>query len=61
MISKAEQSGEIKANLDISVLARNFMSVSISMLNIDLGSENMHFVFSDMRLQFEQYYLLIKR
>lgn len=61
MISKAQQSGEIKANLDISVLARNFMSVSISMLNIDLGSENMHFVFSDMRLQFEQYYLLIKR
>jgi hypothetical protein len=61
MISKAQKSGEIKADLDVSVLARNFMSVSISMLNIDLGSENMHFVFSDMRLQFEQYYLLIKQ
>ena len=61
MISKAQQLGEIKDNLDVSVLARNLMSVSISMLNIDLGSENMHFLFSDMRLQFEQYYSLIKR
>ena len=60
MLAKAQCSGEIKADLDVSVLAHNFMSVSSSMLNIDLGSENMHFVFSDMRMQFEQYYLLIK-
>lgn len=61
MILKAKQQGEIEVTLDTSVLARNLMSVSTSMLNIELGSENMRFTFSDMRMQFEQYYLLIKR
>ncbi len=61
MILKAKQQGEIKGTLDTSVLARNLMSVSTSMLNIELGSGNMRFVFSDMRMQFEQYYLLIKK
>lgn len=61
MILKAKQQGEIKAGLDTTVLARNLMSVSTSMLNIELGSENLRFTFSDMRIQFEQYYLLIKR
>ena len=61
MILKAKQQGEIDVTLDTSVLARNLMSVSTSMLNIELGTENMSFVFSDMRMQFEQYYLLIKR
>lgn len=61
MILKAKQQGEIRADLDTTVLARNLMSVSTSMLNIELGSENLRFTFSDMRMQFEQYYLLIKR
>lgn len=61
MILKAKGQGEIKAELDTSVLARNLMSVSTSMLNIELGTENMRFVFSDMQMQFEQYYVLIKR
>lgn len=60
MILKAKQQGEIRDDLDTSVLARNLMSVSTSMLNIELGSENLRFTFSDMRMQFEQYYLLIK-
>lgn len=61
MILRAKQQGEIKVALDTSVLARNLMSVSTSMLNIELGTENLRFTFSDMRMQFEQYYLLIKR
>ncbi len=61
MILKAKQQGEIRADLDTTVLARNLMSVSTSMLNIELNSENLRFTFSDMRLQFEQYYLLIRR
>lgn len=61
MILRAKQQGEIKVTLDTSVLARNLMSVSTSMLNIELGTENMRFTFSDMRMQFEQYYLLIRR
>lgn len=61
MILKAKQQQEIKTTLDTSVLARNLMSVETSMINIELGSENMRFTFSDMRMQFEQYYLLIKR
>ena len=61
MILKAKQQGEIKGSLDTSVLARNLMSVSTSMLNIELGTDNLHFMFSDMRMQFEQYYLLIKK
>lgn len=61
MILKAKQQGEINETLDTSVLARNLMSVSTSMLNIELGTENMRFMFSDMRMQFEQYYLLIKK
>lgn len=61
IILKAKQSGEIKSSLDTSVLAKNLMSVSTSMLNIELGTENLHFTFSDMRMQFEQYYLLIKQ
>lgn len=61
MILKAKQQQEIKTTLDTSVLARNLMSVETSMINVELGSENMRFTFSDMRMQFEQYYLLIKR
>lgn len=61
MILKAKEQGEILVNLDTTVLARNLMSVSTSMLNIELGTENLRFTFSDMRMQFEQYYLLIKR
>lgn len=61
MILRAKQQGEIKAAPDTSVLARNLMSVSTSMLNIELGTENMRITFSDMRMQFEQYYLLIRR
>lgn len=61
MILKAKQHGEVKVGLDTTVLARNLMSVSTSMLNIELGTENLRFTFSDMRMQFEQYYLLIKR
>ncbi len=60
MILKAKQAGEIRAELDTSILARNLMSVSTSMVNIDLTTENMRIAFSDMRMQFEQYYLLIK-
>lgn len=61
IILKAKQQGEVKVGLDTTVLARNLMSVSTSMLNIELGTENLRFTFSDMRMQFEQYYLLIKR
>lgn len=61
MILRAKQQDEIKVDLDTSVLARNLMSVATSMLNIELGSENMRFTYSDMRMQFEQYYLLIRR
>lgn len=61
MILKAKQQGEIKAHPDTSVLARNLMSVSTSMLNIELATENMRITYSDMRMQFEQYYSLIKR
>lgn len=61
MILKAKQSGEIGERLNTSVLARNLMSVSASMLNIELMSADLKYVFSDMRLQFEQYYMLIKK
>lgn len=61
VILKAKQNGEIRETLDTSVLARNLMSVSSSMLNIELGEANFQYVFSDMRMQFEQYYMLIKK
>lgn len=61
VILKAKQNGEIRDSLDTSVLARNLMSVSSSMLNIELGQANFQYVFSDMRMQFEQYYMLIKK
>lgn len=60
MILNAKQSGEIKNALDTSVLARNLMSVSVSMVNIELMSSDLKYAFSDMRLQYEQYYMLIK-
>ena len=58
---KAKQSGEIRETLDTSVLARNLMSVSGSMLNIELEQANFQYMFSDTRMQFEQYYMLIKK
>ena len=61
MILKAKQQGEIKGSLDTSVLARNLMSVSTSMLNIELEQANFQYMFSDTRMQFEQYYMLIKK
>lgn len=61
VILKAKQSGEIRETLDTSVLARNLMSVSSSMLNIEFEEPNLQYVFSDMRMQFEQYYMLIKK
>lgn len=60
VILKAKQNGEIRNRLDTSVLARNLMSVATSMLNIELSSADLKYVFSDMRMQFEQYYMLIK-
>lgn len=61
MILKAKQQGEINEKLDTSLLARNLMSVSTSMLNIELMESDLKYQFSDMRMQFEQYYLLIKQ
>ena len=58
---KAKQSGEIRETLDTSVLARNLMSVSSSMLNIELDQASFQYMFSDTRMQFEQYYMLIKK
>lgn len=60
VILKAKQNGEIKEQIDTSVLARNLMSVTASMLNIELMSSDLKYIFSDMRMQFEQYYMLIK-
>ena len=39
MILKAKERGEIRADLDTTVLARNLMSVSTSMLNIGIGDK----------------------
>jgi transcriptional regulator, tetR family len=61
VILKAKQSGEIRETLDTSALARNLMSVSSSMLNIEFDDPNFQYIFSDMRMQFEQYYMLIKK
>lgn len=61
MILRAKQTGEIQHTIDTSVLARNLLSVETSMINIELSTENFRFAFADMRLQLEQYYLLIKR
>ena len=61
IILKAKRNGEIRETLDTSVLARNLMSVSSSMLNIELEQANFQYVFSDMRMQFEQYYMLVKK
>lgn len=60
IILKAKRSREIKESLNTSVLARNLMSVSGSMVNIELLSTDLKYAFSDMRLQYEQYYMLIK-
>ncbi len=60
VILKAKQNGEIKRNLDTSILARNLMSVSGSLVNIELSSADLKYAFSDMRLQYGQYYMLIK-
>lgn len=61
VILKAKQNGEIRETLDTSVLARNLMSVSSSILNIELERTDLQYVYSDVRLQFEQYYMLIKK
>ena len=47
IILRAKQSGEIRETLDTSVLARNLMSVSGSMLNIELEQANFQYMFSD--------------
>lgn len=60
VILNAKRDGEIKRELDTSVLARNLMSVSGSMVNIELSSADLKYAFSDMRLQYGQYYMLIK-
>ena len=60
-ILRAKQSGDIRETVDTSVLARNLMSVSGSMLNIELEQANFQYMFSDTRMQFEQYYMLIKK
>ncbi len=59
-IARAKHSGEIRKEPDTSVLARNLMSVPMSMVNIELVRKDLKYAFSDMRLQFEQYYMLIK-
>ena len=61
IILRAKQSGETRETFDTSVLARNLMSVSGSMLNIELEQANFQYMCSDTRMQFEQYYMLIKK
>ena len=61
VILKAKRGGEIRETLDTSALARNLMSVSSSMLNIEFDDPNFQYIFSDMRMQFEQYYMLIRK
>lgn len=61
IILKAKCGGEIREELNTSVLARNLMSVSMSMVNIELYSADLRYAFSDMRMQFEQYYMLIRQ
>ena len=61
IILRAKQSGEIRETLDTSVLARNLMSVSGSMLNIELEQANFLYMFSDTRMLFDLYYMLIKK
>ena len=60
VIEAAKGQGEVRKDLETEILARNLMSISVSMLNLDLKGVEMKFVFSDMRLQFEQYYALIR-
>ena len=61
IIVRAKRAGEIREELNTSVLARNLMSVPMSMVNIELISTDLKYAFSDMRLQFEQYYMLIRK
>lgn len=61
IINRAQRNGEIQDTLDREILARNFLSVSTSMLNLELISPNLGISFKDMRIQFEQYYKLIQR
>lgn len=61
MIAKAKAKGEIRETLNTAVLARNLMAVSVSMLNLELKNASLKFILSDTRMQFEQYYHLIKK
>ncbi|MGL5681981.1 MAG: TetR/AcrR family transcriptional regulator [Marinifilaceae bacterium] len=61
IINKAQHSGEIIAHIDREILARNFLSVSTSMVNVDLATPQLGISLKDMHRQFDQYYNLIKK
>lgn len=59
-IEAAQKNGEVKSDLDASTLAYSFFSIFINTLDLSGEPISQEAIFLKMRMQFEQYYELIK-
>lgn len=61
LILKAKISGEIKDNIDSSVLAKNILNIGVGVINYLLMRQETDYAISSVGCQYEQLYSLILR
>lgn len=59
MITTAQMSGEVKKEVDASILAKNLLNISLGVLNYLVMYQDISYTLSMVRLQYEQLYKLV--
>ena len=59
VIATAQMSGEVKKDVDASILAKNLLNISLGVLNYLVMHQDISYTLSMVRLQYEQLYKLV--
>ena len=59
VITTAQMSGEVKKEVDASILAKNLLNISLGVLNYLVMHQDISYTLSMVRLQYEQLYKLV--
>ncbi len=58
LILNAKQSGELRNDIDTSVLAKNLLNISVGVINYLIMHQEVSYALSAVRAQYEQLYSL---
>lgn len=59
LILEAKKQGELREDIDISVLAKNILNISVGIINYLLMHQDVSYAVSSLRFQYEQLYALV--